>query len=139
MLSPFRRARNGLWSSRSAELGDSVRPLVVLLALLAPAAAHAQGAAASGGAGLPDLSAIQKEVGRAIEGEAGRIGKGAVGALGLAASVRYGAYAAFGALSGDSDALASVGVRGDGSLTGEPATEPSTSTSTATSTTTSTQ
>lgn len=116
-----------------------MKALVFMLALLAPAAAHAQGKAATGGGGLPDLSAIQREADRLVEGEAGRIGKGAIGALGLAASIRYGVHAAFGALSGDSDALAQVGVRGDGSMTGAPATETTTSTSTATSTATGTQ
>ena len=110
-----------------------MRGLIVILTLAAAAPAFAQGRAATGTAGaLPDLSAIEKEVDQALEGPAGRAGKGLVGAAGLAAAVKYGAAAAFGAVSGSSDPVIQAGVRGDGTMTGEPGTDTSTSTSTST-------
>jgi hypothetical protein len=110
-------------------------PAFVLLLLLAlPAAAGAQGRAAAGSGGvLPDLSAIQSEIDQVVEGPVGRAGKGLVGAAGLAAAVKYGAAAAFGAVSGASDPIIQAGVRGDGTTTGEPGADTSTSTSPATS------
>jgi hypothetical protein len=110
-----------------------VKAVIVLLALLAPAAAAAQGRAAAGEGGvLPDLSAVNREVGRVMEGPVGRAGEGLVGVAGLAASIRYGALAAFGALSGSSDPLVQVGVAADGAVSGEPATDTTTATATST-------
>lgn len=111
-------------------------PAFVLLLLLAlPAAAAAQDAAAGSGGVLPDLSALESEVDRLVEGPVGRAGKGLVGAAGLAAAVKYGAAAAFGAVSGESDPILQAGVRGDGTSAGGPTTDTSTSTTPVTSAT----
>ena len=131
MLQLFRPPRNVVWAIMAIEGGKPAVPafaLLMLLALAAPAAAQGRAAAGSGGV-LPDLSAIEREVDDVVEGPVGRFGKGLVGAAGLAAAVKYGAAAAFGAVSGASDPIVQAGVRGDGTATGEPGTDTSTSTS----------
>jgi hypothetical protein len=102
----------------------------MLLALPAAAAAQGRAAAGSGGA-LPSLSAIQDEIDQVVDGPVGRVGKGLVGTAGLAAAVKYGAAAAFGAIGGDGEPILQAGVRGDGAIAGEPATDTTTGTSTA--------
>jgi len=108
-----------------------VKAIVILLALL-PAAAAAQGRSATGEGGvLPDFSALGREIDRIAEGPAGRAGEGLVGVAGVAASLRYGALAAFGAISGSSDPIVQVGVSADGTISGDPAAETATGATTA--------
>lgn len=109
-----------------------MKAIVILLALL-PSTAAAQGRAAAGEGGvLPDLSALSREVDRIVEGPVGKAGEGLVGVAGVAASLRYGALAAFGALSGSSDPIVQVGVSGDGAVSGDPAAETATTTGSST-------